>query len=328
MKRTRICDLLGIKYPIIQAPMNWITGAKLAAAVSNAGGLGTIGPNAGATTITKDATLTGERLRSEIKKAKRLTQEPFAVNFPIGHGEYKVFTDRCIEVALEEGIEVAIVSMGSPKVYTDRLKQAGVKVLHLVASVKHATKAEEAEVDAVVAQGYESGGHSGVDELPTSVLVPQVVDAVRIPVVAAGGIADARGVVAALALGAEAAYMGTRFLATRESDAHPDMKQAVVRANDTSTISWGGKLGAGMSRSLRNDFTKKYLEMETSGASVEDLGSLVIAHPLMNSMVLGDLENSDAACGAIAGMIKEIVGAAEVIESIVAGVPDIVAKLK
>lgn len=328
MKRTRICELLGIEHPIIQAPMNWITGANLAAAVSNAGGLGTMGPNAGATAITQDVTLTGERLRNEIRKAKTLTEKPFAVNFPIGFGEFRAFTDRCIEVALEEGIPVAIVSMGSPEIYTGRLKQAGVRVLHIVASVRHAGKAEGAGVDAVVAQGYEAGGHSGVDELPTLVLVPQVVNAVRIPVIAAGGIADARGVVAALALGAEAVYMGTRFVATHECDAHPDMKQAVVTANDTSTISWGRKLGVGIGRSLRNEFTRKYLEMETSGASFEDLGSLVLAHPMMNSLVRGDLVNSEAPCGAAAGLIKGIVSAREIIESITAEVPHILAKLK
>ncbi len=328
MKRTRICELLGIEHPIIQAPMNWITGANLAAAVSNAGGLGTMGPNAGATAITQDVTLTGERLRNEIRKAKTLTEKPFAVNFPIGFGEFRAFTDRCIEVALEEGIPVAIVSMGSPEIYTGRLKQAGVRVLHIVASVRHAGKAEGAGVDAVVAQGYEAGGHSGADELPTLVLVPQVVNAVRIPVIAAGGIADARGVVAALALGAEAVYMGTRFVATHECDAHPDMKQAVVTANDTSTISWGRKLGVGIGRSLRNEFTRKYLEMETSGASFEDLGSLVLAHPMMNSLVRGDLVNSEAPCGAAAGLIKGIVSAREIIESITAEVPHILAKLK
>ena len=328
MKRTRICELLGIEHPIIQAPMNWITGANLAAAVSNAGGLGTMGPNAGATAITQDVTLTGERLRNEIRKAKTLTEKPFAVNFPIGFGEFRAFTDRCIEVALEEGIPVAIVSMGSPEIYTGRLKQAGVRVLHIVASVRHAGKAEGAGVDAVVAQGYEAGGHSGVDELPTLVLVPQVVNAVRIPVIAAGGIADARGVVAALALGAEAVYMGTRFVATHECDAHPDMKQAVVTANDTSTISWGRKLGVGIGRSLRNEFTRKYLEMESSGASFEDLGSLVLAHPMMNSLVRGDLINSEAPCGAAAGLIKGIVSAREIIESIAAEVPEILAKLK
>lgn len=328
MKRTRICELLGIEHPIIQAPMNWITGANLAAAVSNAGGLGTMGPNAGATAITQDVTLTGERLRNEIRKAKTLTEKPFAVNFPIGFGELRAFADRCIEVALEEGIPVAIVSMGSPEIYTGRLKQAGVRVLHIVASVRHAGKAEGAEVDAVVAQGYEAGGHSGVDKLPTLVLVPQVVNAVRIPVIAAGGIADARGVVAALALGAEAVYMGTRFVATHECDAHPDMKQAVVTANDTSTISWGRKLGVGIGRSLRNEFTRKYLEMETSGASFKDLGSLVLAHPMMNSLVLGDLVNSEAPCGAAAGLIKGIVSAREIIESITAEVPEILAKLK
>jgi len=251
MLKTRICDLLGIEYPIIQAPMNWITGANLAAAVSNAGGLGTLGPNAGVTGVTEDVALTGERLRGEIQKMKLLTGKPFAVNFPIGFGTVKDFADRCAEVALEEGIHAAITSMGSPRVYTDRFKEAGVKVFHLVTSVKQALKAEDAGVDAVVAQGFEAGGHSGADELPTLVLVPQVADAVKIPVVAAGGIADARGFVAALVMGAEAVYMGTRFLATLECDAHPNLKQAVLNADDTATIAWGKKLGVGIGRSLK-----------------------------------------------------------------------------
>ncbi|HEY49762.1 MAG TPA: enoyl-[acyl-carrier-protein] reductase FabK [Dehalococcoidia bacterium] len=327
MLRTRICDLLGIEYPIIQAPMNWITGANLAAAVSNAGGLGTLGPNAGATEVTEDVALTGERLRSEIRKLKTLTQKPFAVNFPIGFGTVKDFADRCVEVSLEEDIHVAITSMGSPKVYTSRFREAGVKVFHLVTSVRYALKAEEAGVDAVVAQGFEAGGHSGADELPTMVLVPQVVDAVKIPVIAAGGIADARGVVAALALGAEAVYMGTRFLATLECDAHSNLKQAVVDANDTSTIAWGKKLGVGIGRSLKNEFIEKYIELETGGAPLEELGNHVLYHPMRNALVQGDIDTSEAPCGANAGMIHDIMSAREVIENIVAEVPAILAKL-
>ena len=327
MIKTRICELMGIEYPIIQAPMNWITGANLAVAVSNAGGLGTLGPNAGATEVTEDVALTGERLRSEIRKVKTLTDKPFAVNFPIGFGSVKDFADRCVEVSLEEGIPAAITSMGSPKVYTSRFKEAGVKVFHLVTSVKQAQKSAEAGVDAVVAQGFEAGGHGGSDELPTLVLIPQVVDAVKVPVVAAGGIADARGVVAALALGAEAVYMGTRFLATRECDAHPNLKQAVVDAGDTATIAWGKKLGVGIGRSLKNEFIDKYIELETSGAPLEELGMHVLYHPMRNALVQGDLDESEAPCGANAGMIHDILSAKEVIEKIVAEVPGILARL-
>jgi len=325
MKRTELCNILGIEYPIIQAPMNWITGANLAAAVSNAGGLGTIGPNAGAATITRDSAETSGRLRIQIRKAKSLTRKPFAVNFPIGIGGMRKFSDSCIEIAIEEEIQVAVTSVGGPRIYTERLKKAGIKVLHVVATVEHAVKSEAAGVDAVIPQGYEAGGHSGVDKLPTMVLVPQIVDAVKIPVIAAGGIADARGVVAALALGAEAVYMGTRFIATHECDAHPAFKQAVLDANESSTVSLCKRFGVGiMGRSLKNNFTAKFLSLEGSGASAEELAGLILTDSMHNSLVHGDLVNSEAPCGANAGMIKEIIGAGDVIQNIVAGVERII----
>ena len=325
MKKTRICELLGIEYPIIQAPMAGITWAELAAAVSNAGGLGTIGPNAGSTTPTRDVTETGERLRSQIRRAKSLTSKPLAVNFPIG-GQDLRFSERCVQVAVEEGIPVAITSMGSPRVYTERLHRAGAKVLHVVASVRHAEGSEAAGVDAVVAAGYDGGGHLGFDELTTFVLVPQVADAVRIPVVASGGIADARGLIAALALGAEGVYMGTRFLATHESAAHPNMKKAVIEASDTGTVTWGR--GIDLSRTVKSEFSRRYLEKEASGASAEELKAYLSGQGgRMPATVTGDIENSFAFCGAIAGMINEIASAEEVVRSIVDGVEAVLSRL-
>lgn len=229
MGNNRLCELPGIRYPIIQAPMNWVSGTDLAAAVSNAGGLGTLGPNAGADTITADIELTAQRLRSQIRKVKEHTEKPFAVNIAVGVGEERKYSQRCVEVALAEAIPVAIVSVGSPDVYTKVLKNAGVKVLHAVSTLRHAKKAEEQGVDAVICEGFEAGGHKGFTELTTFVLIPMVADSVKIPVVAGGGIADARGFPAALVLGAEGAYMGTRFMATHESNAHHKVKEAVVK---------------------------------------------------------------------------------------------------
>ena len=322
MKKTRICELLGIEYPIIQAPMAWITWAELAAAVSNAGGLGTIGPNAGSAILTIDVTETGERLRMQIRKIKGMTNKPFAVNFPIG-GQDLRFSERCVQVAVEEKIPVAITSMGSPKIYTERLRRSGAKVLHVTASVKHAEGSEAAGVDAVVAAGFDGGGHLGFDELPTFVLIPQIVDAVKIPVVAAGGIADARGFIAALALGAEGVYMGTRFVATHECAAHPNMKRAVIEAGDTGTVTWGR--GIEFCRTVKSEFSRRYLEKETDGASTEELQAYLNVH--QPATITGDLDRSFAFCGAVAGMIKEMLSAEEVVRRVAGGAEAVLDRL-
>ncbi len=335
MRKTRICDLLGIEYPIIQGPMAWLSWAELVAAVSNAGGLGTIGPNAGARSMSdaRDIDFAAELLRSQIRKARSLTQKPFAVNFTIGRGKQIPFSDRFVEVGIEEGIEIAIVSVGSSDVYTRRFKEAGAKVLHAVGSVKHAQKAEEDGVDAVICEGYEAGGHLGGEELTTLALVPQVVDAVKIPVIAAGGIADSRGLVAAFALGAEAVYMGTRFLATNECAAHPNMKQALVDAIDTSTVAFARKTG--LSRCLKNEYTAKHIELESSGASFDDLRafersgtpSLKGRSRMPAAVVDGEIVHGVAAMGQISGLIDEIVPAAEVVKSMVEGSAAVLARL-
>jgi NAD(P)H-dependent flavin oxidoreductase YrpB (nitropropane dioxygenase family) len=322
MKGNRLCHLLNIRYPIIQAPMNWITGAELAAAVSNAGGLGTLGPNAGSKTVTRDVGETGERLRSQIRKVKALTNKPFAVNFPVGaegveavEGGRK-YSQRCIEVALEEGIPVAITSVGSPSVYTRVLHDAGVKVLHAVSTAAQAKKAEDAGVDAVICEGYEGGGHKALTELTTMVLVPMVASAVSIPIIAGGGICDARGLVAALALGADGVYMGTRFIATHESDAHPKVKRAIIDAQDACTVSIRKWIVYG--RDLKNAFTERYLEMQHRGASDEELLRFLDEHSMYRALVQGDVQEGELPCGQDAGMIDEVLYAAEVIKKMVA----------
>ena len=331
MNSNRLCQVLGIRYPIVQAPMNWITGADLAAAVSNAGGLGTLGPNAGAKTITRDVEEIGERLRRQIRKIKSLTSAPFAVNFPVGlegvEGEGgRAFSRRCVQVALEEGIKVAITSVGAPNVYTQTFKEAGVKVLHAVSTAGQAKKAEAVGVDAVICEGYEGGGHKALTGLTTLVLVPMAADAVNIPVVAGGGIADARGMVAALALGADGIYMGTRFLATLECDAHPKVKEATINSGDTSTMSINKWVME--ARDLQNNFTKKFLEMRTAEASSEELLEFMNQHSMYQALVLGDASDSEIPCGENAGLINRVISANEVVSSIINNIPSIMEKLK
>ncbi len=318
MKMTRVCHLLGIDYPIIQGGMTWIANAELAAAVSNAGGLGIISPNAG---MAPEADLV-EHLRSQIKKARSLTNRPFGVNFPLQDPRVK----KQIDVAIEERVPMVTTSAGNPATYTAYLKDAGIKVLHVVASVKHARGAEGSGVDAVIAEGYEAGGHNGFDELPTFVLVPQVVDVVKIPVIAAGGIADARGFVAALALGAEGVQMGTRFMATHECIAHQQVKEAIIGAIDTGTVISGRKFGP--TRGLKNDLTVKILEMENRGASAEEMLSFIGQGRARLGKLEGDLVDGEVYSGAVAGMITEVVSAGEIVRSIVENSEAILAKLQ
>jgi enoyl-[acyl-carrier protein] reductase II len=324
-EKNRLCQLLGIRYPIIQAPMNWVSGATLAAAVSNAGGLGTLGPNAGAKTVTRDVSLTGERLRDQIKRVKSFTKNPFAVNVAIGTGELRQFAQRWVEVILEEGIPVAIVSAGSPVDYTKTLKDAGIKVLHAISTATHAKKAEQVGVDAVICEGFEAGGHKGFTELTTFVLIPMVANAVEIPVVAGGGIADAKGVLAALTLGADGVYMGTRFMVTRESDSHDHIKEAVVKAEDVCTISIPKVM---LSRDLKNLFTQKYLKMRESGASTKELNDFLNEFSQYHSQVLGDAKGAEVSCGQVAGLITGLMSAAEVIQGVVNGLPSSLEELK
>lgn len=326
MFKTRVCEVLGIEYPIVQAPMAWITSPELVAAVSNAGGLGILGPNAGRKEPEEDPRKVKEVLLTQIRRTKELTDKPFGVNITVGRGPARPFADATFEAVAEEKVPVVVTSTGSPSVYTERLHQANVKVLHAVASVAHARGAEAAGIDIVVCEGYEGGGHSGFDELTTFVLVPQVVDAVSIPVLAAGGVTDARGFLAALVLGAEGVYMGTRFITTHECPAHPAHKEAILKAHDAATFSWGRKLGVG--RSLRNAFVKEYLELESSGAPMEQIVAYMREHPLERGLVRGDLEHGQMMAGAGSGMIKEIVGAGDVVKELIEGAAALMGKLE
>ena len=318
MKKTRICHLLGIEYPIIQGAMAWVAGAELAAAVSNAGGLGVISPNAGKA-LNVDWV---ENLHSQIRKASSLTDKPFGVNLPLPVARVK----ELIDVVIQQRVSLVVTSMGDPVSYTYYLKDAGIKVLHVVASVKHATRAEACGVDAVIAEGCEAGGHSGFDELSTFVLVPQVADAVKIPVVAAGGIADARGFIAALALGAEGVQMGTRFFASQECIAHQKAKEAVVKASDTDTVITCRKLGP--RRTLRNELTARLTEMESAGASAHDIEAFLGTGRARQGEIDGDLVDGEVYCGAIAGMITEVVSAGEIVQSIIRDSEVVMTRLK
>lgn len=332
--------------------MAWITDARLAAAVSAGGGLGTIGPNAGTEQVTSDVEETGERLRDQIRLCRELTSEPFAVNFVVGVvGWDRKYSDRCIEVGIEEKVPVAIVSQGSPAVYTERLKAAGMAVIHVCSTVRHMIKAEMFGVDAVVVSGTEGGGHSGFDQITTLCLVPQAADAVHIPVIAGGGIVDARGLTAALSLGADGIYMGTRFIATRECPAHDNVKQAILDAVDTSTMairhgspaSTGNRDAEkrgfveerrGSVRMLMNDFMRGLIAQEGMITSFEqamqsekDGEAASESNRTVDAFIHGNLETNSITAGQGAAMIWDIPGCAELIETIVGEARPIVERL-
>jgi enoyl-[acyl-carrier protein] reductase II len=316
MTQNRICSLFGIRYPIIQAPMNWVSGAALTAAVSAAGGMGTLGPNAGAVKINPDVEATGELARQQIHKVRSLTDKPFAVNVTVGFGEDMKYSKKIVNVLVEEEVPVAVVSVGRPNVYTETLKKAGIKVLHAISTPRHAQKAEEAGVDAVICEGFEAGGHKGFTELTTFVLTPMVADAVDIPVVSGGGIADSRGVLAALALGADGVYMGSRFMVTRESESHENVKQALVRAKDVCTVSVPKEFM--LARDLQNTFTEKFLELQKSGASTEQLNNYLEERGPYKAQHQGEAEDAEIHSGQVADLINDIPPASELVESIIA----------
>lgn len=307
--------------------MNWISGANLVSAVSAAGGLGTLGPNAGQNTPCNDEKEVADRLRDQINKVRSITDKPFAVNIAVALGDAKKFSDAYVKTVIDEHVPVAIVSMGAPQVYTKELKDAGVKVIQTTATVRHGIRAEAEGVDAIIAGGYEGGGHLGVDDHTTMCLVPQLVDAVHIPVIAAGGIIDARGMVAALALGAEAVLMGTRFLATFESDAHPNVKEAVLNAKESDLLVLCKNKGVSMSRVIKNDWSKKFYEREVSGASLEELFNLMESHiearpgylvsRMYGTFCLGDVVQGAVSVNDAVGAIKELRSAGDVVKKMV-----------
>jgi enoyl-[acyl-carrier protein] reductase II len=308
VKKTRINELFHIKYPLIQGGMLWIANAELAAAVSNAGALGTVSPLAGMERH-GDAT---ENLRLQIRETRRLTEKPFAVNIPLD----LPYSGILIEVILQEHIQIVVTSAGSPTFYTELLRHSGITVIHVVSSVKQAKLAESSHVDAVIVEGAEAGGHIGFDEVPLFSLLPQVVDSVMFPVIAAGGIVDARGVVAAFSLGAEGVQLGTRFVSVEECIAHPNYKNAIVEAQDTDTVITSRKLLP--TRSLKTKLSHRLRDLEDSGASAHEISDLLRYSRARRAQLEGDLIEGEAFCGASAGLIKEVMTASSVIQELVA----------
>lgn len=312
MKQNRVCAIFGIRHPIIQGGMLGFSKSRLVSAVSNAGGLGILAGGMGP-----------RALKEEIRRTRELTDKPFGVNIPV---IMEKRAHACIEVALEEGVSIFATAAGNPDRFTKLLKDAGATVMHVVPSVRHALKAEAAGVDVVVAEGTEAGGLVGPLEVTTFILVPQVVDAVKVPVIAAGGIGDARGFVAALALGAEGVQMGTRFLATRECEIEESLKQAILKATDTSTELRGG--GTQRWRAFKEDFLRSTLAdlKGIRGASEIDAQ---IADMLSEGDVTSEIEVRGVfGSGQVAGMIREIASVEEVIRSIVEGAAEIGERLE
>ena len=285
--KTRVTALLGIEYRIIQGGMAWVAEHNLAAAVSEAGGLGLIG----------GANAPGEVVREEIRKARELTDKPFGVNVML----MSPFADDVAKVVVEEGIKVVTTGAGNPGKYMEMWKNAGIKVIPVVASVALARMMEKGGADAVVAEGTESGGHIG--DQTTMSLVPQVADAVSIPVIAAGGIADGRGIAAAFMLGAEAVQMGTRFVVAKESIVHQNYKDRIIKAKDIDSAVTGRSHGHPI-RSLRNQMTREYLKMEQEGRPFEELEYLTMG-TLRKAVMEGDVMHGTVMAGQIAGMVKK-----------------------
>ena len=293
---TRITELLGIKHPIIQGGMAWVAEHHLAAAVSEAGGLGLIG----------GANAPAEVVREEIRKAKALTKKPIGVNVMLRSPH----ADEIAKVVVEEGIGVVTTGAGNPEKYIEMWKAAGVKIIPVVASVALAKRMERYGADAVVAEGCESGGHIG--EQTTMTLVPQVVDAVSIPVIAAGGIGDGRGIAAAFMLGAEAVQIGTRFVVSDESIVHENYKQRIIKAKDIDSAVTGRSHGHPV-RCLRNQMTREYVKLEQEGKSFEELEYLTLGK-LREAVQEGDITNGTVMAGQIAGMIYKTQTCKEMID--------------
>ena len=298
--KTRITELLGIEYPIIQGGMAWVAEYHLASAVSEAGGLGLIG----------GANAPGDVVRDYIRKTKERTSKPFGVNVML----MSPYADDVAKVVVEECVKVVTTGAGNPGKYMDMWKSAGIKVIPVVASVALAKMMEKAGADAVVAEGTESGGHIG--EATTMTLVPQVVDAVKIPVIAAGGIADGRGMAAAFMLGAEAVQVGTRFVVAKESIVHENYKQRIIKAKDIDSTVTGRSHGHPV-RCLRNQMTREYVKLEQEGKSFEELEYLTLG-ALRKAVVDGDVTHGTVMAGQIAGMVNKEQTCKEIIAEMMA----------
>jgi enoyl-[acyl-carrier protein] reductase II len=298
----RICELFNIKFPIVQAGMIWCSGWELASAVSNAGGLGLIG----------SGSMYPDVLREHIRKCKAATDKPFGVNVPLLYPDI----DKHMQVIMEEGVKIVFTSAGNPKTWTPVLKERGIIVVHVVANVKFAKKCEEAGVDAIVAEGFEAGGHNGREETTTMCLIPMVRQAVELPLMAAGGIGTGRAMLAAMALGAEGVQVGSRFIASPESSAHIEFKKKVVEAKEGDTVLTLKQLTP--VRLIRNRFYEQVRAAEERGATADELKELLGRARAKKGMFEGDLDEGELEVGQVSGMITQIKPAAEILQEIVA----------
>ncbi len=311
MFRTRLCDILGIQYPIVQGGMVWICMHELTAAVSEAGGLG----------VLAGGSMTPEELTEEIRLTKAATKKPFGVNIPLLRPD----AETLIDTTIAGGAGVVVSSAGNPKRFTKKIHDAGLLVVHVSPNVGLAVKAQDAGVDAIVGEGIEAGGHDGFDEITTMALIPQLVGRLQVPVIAAGGIADARGFVAALALGAQGVQMGTRFAATFEARAHAKFKEAILSVDDTGTIISARTLGP--TRAVKNRLTEKIAQAERACVSKEELYDLIGEGRSRMAAVDGDVEEGTVYCGQIGGLITELMHAGDVVRDTIEGAQRLVAEL-
>tara|TARA_R110002074_G_scaffold401877_2_gene602034 strand:- start:10022 stop:10966 length:945 start_codon:yes stop_codon:yes gene_type:complete len=293
----KITQLFGIQYPIIQAGMIWNSGWRLASAVSNAGGLGLLGAGS----------MYPEVLREHVQKCKKATDKPFGVNVPMLYPNLQ----EIIDIIIDEGVKIVFTSAGNPKTYTAHLKENGVTVVHVVSSVKFALKAQEAGVDAVVAEGFEAGGHNGREETTTFTLIPMVREQISVPLIAAGGIATGRGMLAAMILGADGVQVGSRFVASEESSAHPAFKEVVVNAKEGDTELTLKELAP--VRLIKNKFYQDVKELYKKSPTVDDLKALLGRARAKKGMFEGDLEEGELEIGQIAGLIHDIKPAATIL---------------
>lgn len=300
MLNNKITKLFNIQYPIIQAGMIWTSGWKLAAAAANAGCLGLLGAGS----------MYPDVLREHIQKCKQATSKPFGVNVPLMYPNI----EEIMNIIVEEKIKIVFTSAGNPKTWTAFLKEKGITVVQVVPSVKFAVKSAEAGVDAVVAEGFEAGGHNGKEETTTMCLIPMVKDAIKIPVIAAGGIATGRGMLAAMALGADGVQLGSRFAASAESSLHPNFKQKITEVQDGGTMLALKKIGA--VRLIKNHFFQQVEEAENRGASAKELQEILGRARAKQGMFEGDLQEGELEIGQIAGMIKEVKPVAEIVKEI------------
>ncbi|WP_121666273.1 NAD(P)H-dependent flavin oxidoreductase [Mesonia aquimarina] len=301
MQKNRITSLFNIKYPLIQAGMIWASGWKLASAVSNSGGLGIIG----------SGSMYPEIFREHVQKCKKATDKPFGVNVPMLYPDL----DKIMDIIIEEGVEIVFTSAGNPKTWTPILKENGIKVVHVVSSVKFALKAEAAGVDAVVAEGFEAGGHNGREETTTFTLIPMVKEKLSVPLIAAGGIANGNGMLAAMVLGADAVQIGSRFVASNEASSHQAFKDLVVNSQEGDTQLTLKELAP--VRMIKNKFFEDVVELYKKNPSKEELIELLGRARAKKGMFEGDLEEGELEIGQISGLINEIKPAAEIVNEII-----------